>query len=756
MPDSRLRLASAILALVSVGLLASLVPRTSFIAHAAGDVVDAVGPVWQDQSVEQVLGADLGVVSEVRVWAAAKFDRGEAPVVAALLQGTDRELVRQFNVTIHASKTLQPYVLRFAPYQPPPGEDLILQFWVSPERSNYVIFGTTAPRPDHTGPTLNLNPSDQGPLAYEFVWRGDSWRAALEGSTPDAARLVGGIVAALLAVLLQPRIAHALGNAAQKTRAAALIVVGPVAGALPGARSRLAARRGRAAATPSGRAIYVFPWLIPAFAILHYLANNLTLVRAYEAITISVIIMASISVLFVALRFVLKNSSAAAAFVGLLGIAFFAYGHIFADRDLPDSTWFLGIGAPILVGIGMLMRGRIPITPPLRRFLNVASVVLFALPAGQLALLVLSANVQPEQRTADLTEFPGLDERITEARDGIAPAELPDVYYIILDGYPRSGSPESFDNTPFITELESRGFYVDPDARSNYPRTQWSILSALNMNYVDLHDSSQQTALHLHKAAANHALGRIMKRLGYRYVHVSSSWFITNKSPNADLVVSFGPRGRIVSGYTTEDPCLAERILNPSNVFATGFLQTTMVKQFLPLNILDQYDSCVYYWKHPSWSLDWLEFMRESPGLDRPKFVFGHFLKPHHPHSFDRHGNISPDWDGWGDDHDPTVESAFYGQILWLNDRLLEVVDSILAEYEEPPIIIIMSDHGVRDRGLVDPIATEIFAAYLLPDDGETIIYPSITPVNLFRSIFNYYFDLDFELLEDKVYQFWE
>ena len=754
--DSRLRLAAAVLALVSVGLLASLIPRTSFISQAADDIVDAVGPVWPEQSVEQVLGGDLGVVSEVRIWAAARFDRGEAPVVAALLQGPDRELVRQLNVKIQASKTLQPYELRFAPYQPQPGEPLILQFWVSPERSNYVIVGTSEPRPDRTGPTLNLSPTDQGPIVYELLWRGDGWRAALEGSAPDASRLVGGIVAAMLAVLLRPRIVRALRKSLRSAHAVALVGVGPIQGVLRRAWSRPETEGQHPKATAGGRAVYVFPWLIPAFAILHYLANNLVLIRAYEAIMISVVILAGVTVIFFALRFVLKNSSAAAVFTGLLGTAFFVYGHIFVDKDLPDDKWFLGLGAPIVLGIGMLLRGRTLLTPPIRRFLNLGSVVLLALPVGQLVLVVLSANFQQDQGNAAFNEFPGLDERISEARARNSPGELPDIYYIILDAYPRSGSPESFDNSAFIQEMENRGFYVDPYARSNYPRTQWSILTALNLNYYDLHDSSQLTAHDIYRTASNHALGRILKALGYTYVHVSSSWFITNTNPNADLVVSFGPHGRIVSGFASEDPCLAERVFNLSNVFTTGFLQTTMAKQFVPLDILSQGDPCIYYWKHPSWSLDWLEFMKESPSLDRPKFVFGHLLKPHHPPSFDRYGNISPDWDGWDDDHDPSVESAFYGQLLWLNDRLLEVVDAILAEYEDPPMIIIMGDHGVRDRTFLDPIATDIFAAYLLPGGDETIIYPGITPVNLFRSTLNYYFDLDFELLEDKVYRFWD
>ena len=173
MTDARLRLASALLALVSLGLLLSLLPRTSFAARSAGDIVDAVGPVWPEQSVEQVLDDGLGIVSEIRIWGAAGADRGEeAPVVAALLQGPDREVVRQDRVSIKASHLLQPYVLEFPPYQPVPGEALILQLWVSPERSNSASFGATAPGDDRGGPTLNLNPTVQGPLAYEVIWRG--------------------------------------------------------------------------------------------------------------------------------------------------------------------------------------------------------------------------------------------------------------------------------------------------------------------------------------------------------------------------------------------------------------------------------------------------------------------------------------------------------------------------------------------------------------------------------------------------------
>ncbi len=67
-----------------------------------------------------------------------------------------------------------------------------------------------------------------------------------------------------------------------------------------------------------------------------------------------------------------------------------------------------------------------------------------------------------------------------------------------------------------------------------------------------------------------------------------------------------------------------------------------------------------------------------------------------------------------------------------------------------------MSDHGYLRN---DQYGHDILAAFLLPDPetgttggGESAVYPSITSVNHFRAILDYYFGLDLGLLEDKVY----
>ena len=129
--------------------------------------------------------------------------------------------------------------------------------------------------------------------------------------------------------------------------------------------------------------------------------------------------------------------------------------------------------------------------------------------------------------------------------------------------------------------------------------------------------------------------------------------------------------------------------------------------------------------------------------------MFAHLVKPHQPYSFDRYGNVTLDVEGqgWTNDHDPTVRSAFYGQVIYLNARILEIIDAILEQYDEKPIMVIAGDHGYET-----PVRHDILAAYLLPAGGDSAIYPSITLVNSFRAILDYYFGLGMGLLEDRIY----
>jgi len=104
----------------------------------------------------------------------------------------------------------------------------------------------------------------------------------------------------------------------------------------------------------------------------------------------------------------------------------------------------------------------------------------------------------------------------------------------------------------------------------------------------------------------------------------------------------------------------------------------------------------------------------------------------------------------------PGLEYAvkYRRQIQFVTKRIQRTVDEILAHSSEPPIIILQSDHGPAQRplgefGNLDERMSILHASHL-PDGGDVLLYPTITPVNTFRIVLKHYFNADLPLLEDK------
>ena len=70
---------------------------------------------------------------------------------------------------------------------------------------------------------------------------------------------------------------------------------------------------------------------------------------------------------------------------------------------------------------------------------------------------------------------------------GTGDGSFPDIYYIILDGYPSDANLKEFydfDNQEFTACLRDRGFYIASESRSNYALTFLSLASSLNLDYL--------------------------------------------------------------------------------------------------------------------------------------------------------------------------------------------------------------------------------------------------------------------------------
>ena len=217
-----------------------------------------------------------------------------------------------------------------------------------------------------------------------------------------------------------------------------------------------------------------------------------------------------------------------------------------------------------------------------------------------------------------------------------------------------------------------------------------------------------------------------LKSIGYQYIFFTSWVDITRDSKFADII------------YNT---------LRVSE-FSSVFFRSTALRAFAPN---DAYLTTVHT----------LSKLKEVPNLsEKPKFVFAHIVSPHPPFIFDREGNeksntaYNPRGDQWVD------KEGYVDQIVFLNKKVLEIVDILMNRSNKPPVIIVQADHGSEtvQGWLKDPTKARfdersyILNAYYLPEGGREIIYNTITPVNTFRIIFNYYFSQAYELLDDKVY----
>ena len=148
------------------------------------------------------------------------------------------------------------------------------------------------------------------------------------------------------------------------------------------------------------------------------------------------------------------------------------------------------------------------------------------------------------------------------------------------------------------------------------------------------------------------------------------------------------------------------------------------------------------------------EQLSRIPSLPSPKLVYVHILSPHPPMVFGQE-NSPPGQAGFESEFagNPTelgLLLAYARQVDYLNGKIIESVQSILDGSDQEPIIILTGDHGSADRPPEDKLS--ILHAYYLPGGGETALYPTITPVNSFRLIFDRYLGGEFGLLEDASY----
>ncbi|MDP9467468.1 MAG: LTA synthase family protein [Chloroflexota bacterium] len=302
----------------------------------------------------------------------------------------------------------------------------------------------------------------------------------------------------------------------------------------------------------------------------------------------------------------------------------------------------------------------------------------------------------PRQASAAATAFvlvffvSGVVRAFLSAEGPIAPvtasrvAAGPNIYLVLLDGYPRRDTlmnAMGIDNGPFEEALEARGFDLYGDAHTDRRYTDLTLMSLLTGSLegvpLDTAPASEVQWL-VRRALSDAALPRAAQEAGYE-------WDIID-SPAGHVTFSAGTHFQHGGINTFEDNILAESVLGP------------IVKALLPYLLTDSLRD------HFEGSVESLVSLAD-PAAHR--LVLAHLFQPHLPFLWDADGDQVPVPAHW-----PRVNifaaqietmgmtldeysAAMKGDLATLNRKLLAMVDAIVAK-DPGAVLVLFSDHGAR------------------------------------------------------------
>lgn len=313
-------------------------------------------------------------------------------------------------------------------------------------------------------------------------------------------------------------------------------------------------------------------------------------------------------------------------------------------------------------------------------------------------------------------------------------ADSPDIWLILVDGYPRADVLENdwgFDNEPFLNELESLGFVVAEGSRSNYNATKLTLPSMFNMAllreiepYSRYDKPSDAPAADRVNALLDNRAFEILRQQGYDIVSVGGG-YTHEELRSADEFIDAG----------TAD--VVELFLLGQSAF--GRLQQAVMPDFGEGQIRTRIEA----------NLASVERLSDEP-TTKPRFVFVHIPGPHPPfvYSTIERSYASTDKifeypvDLFGED---VMREAYRQHIEHLNDLVLDSLTSLVDTVGQESIVIVMSDHGSRTYGHVHTLSpddvAEQFSNLLVArtPDGTPLFDDEVMTTNVLSTVFDRY-----------------
>jgi Sulfatase len=263
------------------------------------------------------------------------------------------------------------------------------------------------------------------------------------------------------------------------------------------------------------------------------------------------------------------------------------------------------------------------------------------------------------------------------------------VYWIVLDGYPRADVLQQFfdfDNEPFLKGLRDLKFVVSDHAVASFPETIFSISSTLSMGFPVNGAGSSTRMLPVTElypiVRGQSIVVNTIRSMGYRYIHFQNGYDNLTQCPKEEAVCIKGNVKENVKNVQFDEFDVALLSKTPLiDIIARGNAYGAIDETpFLRGSVHDLTDK-----------------LSEVQAYGGPFFLYAHILAPHPPIRFRSDCSTrtaAPDLLSW----DPAEKSAFLEQLSCVNSEAIDLVGKITRSDPEA-IIVLQSDHGTAFRG---------------------------------------------------------
>lgn len=468
----------------------------------------------------------------------------------------------------------------------------------------------------------------------------------------------------------------------------------------------------------------ILPVLMAVFPPIFLYGNNVSLLLL-PTLGRTVLLYTALALLFLGItHLIFRGQTIKAANAAFIFLIFFnAYGRIFEfliTKDWLRVNHFTMFPFFLFLAIyGLWAVSRVnPVT-----FWNGAVVVMGLLVALNMVKII---PAEIGKHTVQRKQEPSFS---TNAEVG---TEYPDIYYIIFDEFAGFDVMRSYWNyqgvDDFVDFARSNGFLVAENSRSSSSMTLHQLSERLN--YEEFPSDEKYFNMY-YAAIRNNKAMSYLKSKGYTTLAFEETGNFVEALPRieADYVYEYSASSSMDIGLLFDE-------------FGVHVADGTMLRIF----------SSSYRSADPTMNQhrDWILFTTAKMGdlddIPSPKFVYVHLLLPHMPFMFDENGNVLDQKFYYNWQYYP----GNYKYAIRVAEEMIQNIKS-KSDPQNPPIIIIQSDHGARNIEVWQP-GNQLLQNY--PDEYSFHIlnmmhapgldpaqFPQdMKPINTFPIIFNHLF----------------